>query len=606
MKNVVKNLIKTFIIAVVVLFVGLIFIFLLMNLLPIDPVLVFLPPVYTPAEYQAIAALYHFDQPLIFQFVYFLGRFFSGRWFITSGISPGTPVISLLLEGVPRTFEVLLLPLIVGALIGILIGIYSTKTRFKWLRALFQIISLFGYALPIIFLGLMFQFIAFQTGILPTYGFKDMAYSDPPFVTGFRIWDSILVGRWDLALDTALHYILPGLILGVTISALMIKFVRINSVNKAQGTSVIYHTSRIALFFGLIFGFALLIDLIFGLNGFGSLFFIAIFSSDYFLIQGCLFVVIIIIILVTLVFNILYGVYHLFVEKKIWPTTWIRKEVITQEEVLNTQNQEKSYSNFKRYLKSKLKSPIFWICIPVGLVLVILHLIITIAPQLFTQYTLAEALGVYAGAWDPPSPGHPLGQGQFGRDILALTMYGIQESLIFGILTTLIGIGGGLLFGFLANKRFYEKKFIKWFLRWPILGFMFLFYLIPLIMLVPIIEGIFGPIYLFLMLTIGIFLIPLCTWIFVKTDYRIFDIIKKLIIYIPLFLGFAIVLYNTFGFLNFYVSSANYQQLGYTINQGRSFLYSAPWATLWPGLAILLLTLGFFLIHEGFQDHSKR
>ncbi|MFW9947813.1 MAG: hypothetical protein ACFFDX_13395 [Candidatus Odinarchaeota archaeon] len=607
LKKIIKNMIKTFIIGIVILFAGLIITFILMNLLPIDPVLAFLPPMFTPEQYQAMAHSLGYDEPLIIQFFIFLGNFFTGNWCRSSNILPGLPVTDLLVGSgrLQRTFEVLLLPLIVGAIAGILIGLISIKTRKKWLKRIIQILNVLGYAVPVIFLAFFFQFGAYLSGNLPPSGFKSAAYPDPPFVTGFRIWDSILAGRWDLAFDTALHYILPGLVLGFTISALVVKLVRINAVNKSQKTSIIYNTARIALIFGLIFGYAILVGKIFNLSEFGNIFVQALQLHDYFVIQACLFVVIITIVLVTFAANIIYSIYHHMVEKEIWPTTWIRKEKGSQKESLNEvgSNVEKErnptrFKDFKTYFLRKLKSPLTII----GLIFFLFFVVISIVPQIITPYSLTEAVSAYPDPWALPSPGHPFGTGYQGRDILALVVYGIQDSLIFGFLTVLIGIGGGLLFGYLANNRYYENKFYRWFGRWVIMGFLLLFYILPFFFLIPVISTAFGLNYLICLIIIGVLLIPLFTWIFVRTEYKIFKILKKLIIYIPLFVGFTISIYISLGFLGFYDHSILHQ-LGKTISDGSGYI--APWTTLIPGIALFLLLLGLFLIYEGFQDYPR-
>ncbi len=609
LKKIFKNLIKTFIIATVILFTGLILTFILMNLLPIDPVAALLPPGFTQEQYQAMAHSLGYDKPLIIQFFIFLGNFFSGAWKWSSNLVLGIPVLDLLFGSgrVQRTFEVLLLPLIVGVIAGILIGLISIKTRKKWLRRIIQILNVLGYAVPVIFLVLFFQFGALMSGNLPTSGFKNLAYPDPPLITGFRIWDSILAGRWDMAFDTALHYILPGLVLGFTISALTVKFVRINAVNKAQKTSIIYNTARIALIFGLILGYAILVGWMFNLSEFGYLFVASLQSQDYYVIQACLFVVIITVVLVTFTANIIYSIYHHMVEKEIWPTTWIRKERSSQIENSNelSSNVEKernptSFKHFKSYFIRKLKSPLTII----GLIFFLFFVVISIVPQIITPYSLTEAVSAYPDPWIPPSPGHPFGTGYQGRDILALVVYGIQDSLIFGFLAVLIGIGGGLLFGYLANNRYYDNKFYRWFGRWVIMGFLLLFYIMPFFFLIPVISEAFGRTYSTYFIILGILLIPLFTWIFVRTEYKIFEILKKLIIYIPLFVGFATLIYASLGFLGFHDPNIIHQ-LGNTISLGRSYLPIAPWATLVPAMALFLLTLGLFVLHEGFQDHPK-
>jgi len=298
------------------------------------------------------------------------------------------------------------------------------------------------------------------------------------------------------------------------------------------------------------------------------------------------------------------------VEKEIWPTTWIRKETKVQKEGLNTLNQPSknpkvkernpsSFNDFKAYFLKKLKSPLTII----GLIFFLFFLLISIFPQILTPYTIEEADAVYGVYWTPPSPDHPLGTTYMGRDVLARAVYGIRESLIFGILATLIGVGGGLNFGYLANNKFYERKFRRWFIRWVIMGFILFFYLLPILLLLIGIISIFGREYTVILVSSGILSIPLFTWIFVKTEYKIFEILKKLIIYIPLFVGFTILIYNSLGWIGY--SDPDFIQLGRDIRTAQGHIMTAPWAVLSPGVAFFLLTLGLFVLHEGFQDYPR-
>lgn len=136
------------------------------------------------------------------------------------------------------------------------------------------------------------------------------------------------------------------------------------------------------------------------------------------------------------------------------------------------------------------------------------------------------------------------------------------------------------------------------------MGFLILFYIMPFFFLIPVITVAFGLTYSTFLIVIGILLIPLFTWIFVRTEYKIFEILKKLIIYIPLFVGFTILIYVSLGFLGFYDHSI-FHQLGRTISLGRGHIIDAPWTTLIPGIALFLLTLGLFLMYEGFQDYPR-
>lgn len=51
----------------------------------------------------------------------------------------------------------------------------------------------------------------------------------------------------------------------------------------------------------------------------------------------------------------------------------------------------------------------------------------------------------------PPQPGHPLGGDQVGRDLLSRLLVGSQQTLLVGVLATVIGLAGGLVLGTLAG-----------------------------------------------------------------------------------------------------------------------------------------------------------
>ena len=102
----------------------------------------------------------------------------------------------------------------------------------------------------------------------------------------------------------------------------------------------------------------------------------------------------------------------------------------------------------KDYLIRRLKSPY----LIAGIVIIFLFVLICIAPLAFTTYTYAEVFVPQVGAWNPPSPAHPLGQTVLGFDVAGAIVYSIPVSLIIGCFAVLIGLGGGILFGFLAGR----------------------------------------------------------------------------------------------------------------------------------------------------------
>lgn len=91
------------------------------------------------------------------------------------------------------------------------------------------------------------------------------------------------------------------------------------------------------------------------------------------------------------------------------------------------------------------RRPLFW----VSSVLILLALALALVPQLFTSTDPQYC--VLANSLDGPQPGHPFGFDRQGCDIFARTVYGARASVTVGVLTTLLVVLIGTVFGALAG-----------------------------------------------------------------------------------------------------------------------------------------------------------
>lgn len=241
------------------------------------------------------------------------------------------------------------------------------------------------------------------------------------------------------------------------------------------------------------------------------------------------------------------------------------------------------------YLFLKLKSPLTII----GLGIIIFAITISIFPQILTPYSLTDAIGVYPGPWNPPSPDHPLGQTRFGRDVLALIIYAIPNSLKLSISAVLIGLICALIIGIpiaILNKKLNISAEI---LLIPI-------FMVPLVFIM--IYGYFLPFFDYPFL-VGLFWTPFFTYLIARERPSFYDISKKIIPYIPLFMGVTILIDTFMGLLGF--SSSFPIQLGAEISIARLYLSTAPWASLFPSLAVFILLSGFFILYAGLQKSPE-
>ncbi len=250
----------------------------------------------------------------------------------------------------------------------------------------------------------------------------------------------------------------------------------------------------------------------------------------------------------------------------------------------------------KEFLIRKVKSPLGI----ASIALVIFFIIIVIFPQLITQYTLQEALALSPGAWNPPSPGHPLGQTSFGRDVLVLVMYGICDSMLFAIIAVLICMAGGIRLGYLAGR------FRKWGYKTVIFCMLFS-YIFPIFITIMLYNSIIGDLYLCTIILVGVLLMPISTLaianvILCNSKINIHRISKKLLSQIPLNFAIAVIIYTTLGFLGSYFRLPS---LGYQINTARTHLLDAPWASFWSGFTTFGIVFTFFLLYLAFQDYGS-
>ncbi|MFX1496300.1 MAG: hypothetical protein ACFFBH_02120 [Promethearchaeota archaeon] len=615
-KKVFFNLIYTVTIGIILFFLVIYISFLLSRLIPGDPVLAYLPTPYTPSQYDQMYRQLGLDKPPFQQFILYLGRMFSGNWGISNSINHGMPVTELFGRYcLPRTIDLLLLPLLIGIVLGALFGNLSMKVKHKWIDKLVQILTLVGCALPLFFLGMLFQYVlGYVFQIFPTMGYKTPSYPDPTLITGSRIIDSFLSGQFYLIPDYLLHFVLPWSVLTIGIGSLTALLVRIYLLNKGKRRSIVPNSFNTATSFGLIFGFIVIIETTFGLYGVGQLFIQSIMSADYWVLNSFIFLIPITFVILLVFCNILFIVYGLIkriIIKKLAYKRSITKKLKHKNEIKSENNDppaisgsnqlgvrqekgiKKQFKDFLSYFNKKLLSPLTIF----GSIILLFFILISIFPQILTPYTFEQAIEPIPGAWGPPSPLHPFGQTKFGWDVLARVVYSSRTAL--STIPPIIGIGllGGLIIGIpmaLLNRRFKMSTEIS----------MIVIFCAPIYFGILVVLSSVAPVTLGnSMLLYGILLIPFFTLLIAKTRINGFEIMKKVIPYIPLFIGFILIIDAGIGFLGF--SDPRFISFGNELNESRMFIYNAPWATIWPGLFLFLLSLGFFLLYAGLQKKPR-
>ncbi|HKI57336.1 MAG TPA: ABC transporter permease [Trueperaceae bacterium] len=225
----------------------------------------------------------------------------------------------------------------------------------------------------------------------------------------------------------------------------------------------------------------------------------------------------------------------------------------------------------------------------------------------------------YAAVLQPPgTPGHLLGTDAFGRDQLSRMLYGARISLAVGISSVALGLLVGVVFGMLAG---YYRRLDR-----PIMMINDILIAFPGILLAISIVAALGTSLLNVIVAVAIFSIPTFARItrgavlgvreadFVASahalgsaDPRILlrtilpNILSPVIVYASLRLATSILTAATLSFLGLGAQPPS-PEWGAMINQARTYLYSAPYLSVEPGVAIFITVLAFNLLGDSLRD----
>ena len=279
--------------SLVTLIVALVILFLLMHILPGDPLsrLGEGRPL-TLEQVQALRDRYDLNRPLLEQLLSFIGGLVRGDLGVS--IEYARPVTGLLVERLPATLllggTVLLLNFTVGLWLGVRQAVRKNSPEDRWLTTL----SLAGYATPSFWLGLVLAWlVGVKWRLLPPAGMRD------PLLEG---------GGLAAAVDVARHLVLPAITLSVVSIAGTMRYQRTAMLEalrfpyiltaRAKGLTehqVLWHGWRNALFpvltlFGLwlpiLVSGSVFVEAVFAWPGLGSLAAAAVGNRDYPLLMG--------------------------------------------------------------------------------------------------------------------------------------------------------------------------------------------------------------------------------------------------------------------------------------------------------------------------------
>ncbi|SDV50319.1 ABC transporter permease subunit [Chitinasiproducens palmae] len=304
--------------------------FALIHLIPGDPVeLMMGERALDPAQHAAALRQLGLDRPLPAQYAHYVGQVLHGN--LGASLITNTSVAGEFFARFPATVELSVCALLFAVVVGVPAGVAAALRRGKTLDHGVMGVALTGYSMPIFWWGLILIMVfSVRLGITPVSGRIALEY-DVPARTGFMLIDAIFSpdeGAWRSALS---HLVLPAVVLGTIPLAVIARMTRSAMLEvlredyirtaRAKGLSpirvVVVHALRNALIpvvtviglqVGTLLAGAVLTETLFSWPGIGKWLIDAIGRRDYPVVQGGILLIASLVIVVTLLVDLLYGV----------------------------------------------------------------------------------------------------------------------------------------------------------------------------------------------------------------------------------------------------------------------------------------------------------
>src|SRR5947209_13708961 len=275
-------------------------VFLLIHLVPGDPIQQMLGEGAASADLEAARHAYGLDVPVGTQYVNYWKGVLRGD--LGQSIRFNQNVAGVIAARYPATILLTVASLIVAVLISVPAGVRSARRRNRWDDRVLSMVSLIGLSFPNFALGpILILFFAIKLGLLPVSGSGTVA-----------------------------HLVLPAITMGGALAAILTRMVRTSMLEelshdyirtaRAKGlpeqTVVYRHALRNAMIpiitvlglqFGALLAGAIVTETIFSWPGIGRLTIQAISNRDYYLVQGCILAIGLTYIAVNFLTDLLYS-----------------------------------------------------------------------------------------------------------------------------------------------------------------------------------------------------------------------------------------------------------------------------------------------------------
>ncbi len=303
-------------------------VFVVIRVVPGNPIAMMLPPGATEADIERLKALYGLDKSIFEQFVIWFGNVLQGDF--GTSISTRQPVLSLVLGRLPATLELSLMALVIAVFLGGTLAVVGARLRGTRTEAGIDVANGVGLSVPdflwglllIILFGVLWPLFQISGRVSPRLAL--------PFVTQFYLLESILTLRFDLTRNLLSHMFMPALALALPLAAIISQLLKQSlkeTVNldyavlartkgyaetrvilsEALPNAVLPTLTLVGVQFTFLMGGTVIIERLFSYEGLGNMAIDAVINRDLPLIQGIVILFALMFTVVNLVVDMSYA-----------------------------------------------------------------------------------------------------------------------------------------------------------------------------------------------------------------------------------------------------------------------------------------------------------
>lgn len=303
-------------------------VFILLRVVPGNPIAMMTPPGATQQDIDQLKALYGFDKSVFQQLLIWAKNVLTGD--LGTSISLRQSVTSLIFDRLPATLELVFLASVIGAFLSLFMSLIAVYREGGILSSLINAAASLAQAVPDFLWGLVLILLfGVLWPVLPISGRFDPR-SAHEFTTRFYLLESLLTFNWSVVLELLSRMIMPALALALPLTGIITRVLKSSLEEVMQQDFILMARSRghsrlrilwsealrnamiptvtlggVQLTF--LIGGTVLIERLFSYPGIGNMAIAAVIDRDLPLIQGLVLSFAVIFILINLLVDLSYG-----------------------------------------------------------------------------------------------------------------------------------------------------------------------------------------------------------------------------------------------------------------------------------------------------------